>query len=162
MAVTKEQKTQVLKSLAEILKGAASIAFVNFHTLGAANTVALRKTLRERGVRYFVAKKTLIQKTLGESSITGTPVSLEGEIALAYSDEEMAPAREVWQFAKSHGNVPVLMGGIFDGQYRDASAMTAIATIPSREVLYGQLVQLIASPLSGLVIALSVIAKSKE
>lgn len=163
MAVSREKKKEILKTLKEALGSASSVAFVNFHGLSAADTVALRKKLREEGVRYTVAKKTLVKKALEDAPVSGELPALEGEMALAYGqDDPLAAPREAWQFATKHKESFALIGGIFEGAYCTKEKMITLASIPSREVLYGQLVYMVNWPIAGLVTALDAIAKSKE
>ncbi len=163
MAVSREKKKEILEKLKGALSSASSVVFVNFHGLSAADTVALRKQLREEGVRYTVAKKTLVKKALETTSVSGELPTLEGEVALAYgSDDPLAALREAWKFATKHKESFALVGGIFEGIYCTQEKMITLASIPSRELLYGKLVYMVNWPISGLVTALDAIARSKE
>ncbi len=53
------------------------------------------------------------------------------------------------------------MGGVFDGVYKNKEEMTVVAQIPGRETLYAQFVNLINSPIQGLVIGLNAVAEKK-
>ncbi len=86
---------------------------------------------------------------------------LDGEIAVAYSADLTAPAREVWNFVKKFEDKASMVGGVFEGAYLDKAGITAIATIPPTPVLRGMFVNVINSPIQGLVIALSKIAEKK-
>lgn len=161
MALTKTQKQEVVADLTEGLKDAKTIVFVNFKGLTVAESDSLRSTLRQSGVSFRVAKKTLLARVLGEKSIAGEMPALEGEIAIAWSsDDILAPAREVFNFGKGK-QTPTIAGGVFEGAYLDQAAMLAIATIPSRETLIAQFVNLINSPIQRFVIALNQIAEQK-
>lgn len=163
MAVSREKKKEILETLGAIVRKASSVVFVNFHGLHAADTVALRKHLREQGVEYTVAKKTLIKKALAESAPSGELPMLGGEIALAYSVEDpLVAPRESLLFAKKHKDSFAIVGGVFEGAYCNAEKMTVLASIPSREVLYGQVAYMVNWPITGLVVALDAIAQSKE
>jgi len=74
----------------------------------------------------------------------------------------LSPARGVFEFQKKHKDQVSIIGGVFEGKYMNQSEMTEIATIPPRQVLLGQFVNLINSPIQGLVIALDGIADKKE
>ncbi|MCH7530047.1 50S ribosomal protein L10 [Patescibacteria group bacterium] len=165
MALTKEKKIEIVGKLKDIFKKSPSVVFVNFHGLSVADTGAMRSTFREQGVGYFVTKKTLIHRVLLDSGVKGNLPVLDGELALVYlsgSDDNIAPARGVYEFVQKHKNNITILGGIFDGKYIDHVEMTSIATIPSLEVLYGQFVNIINSPIAGLVIALNGIAEAKN
>lgn len=162
MAITKQQKTEIVGAVSQILKDAKTVVFVKFNRLNVAATTLLRKKLRGEKVGYTVAKKTLLKRALSEENITGELPLLEGEIAIAYSTDELAPAREIYNFSRDYKDNVKIVGGIFEGKYMDANEMLSIATIPGMQVLRGQFVNLINSPLQGLVIALNAIAEKKQ
>lgn len=162
MAITRQKKEEVITKTKEAVQGADSVVFVNFHGLSVGDTTKLRKELKDQGVGYLVAKKTLVKRALGESNIEGDLPALDGELAIAYAADLIAPAREVYKFQKEHeGNIAIL-GGVFEGKFMDQSQMTAIASIPPTQVLYGQFVNLINSPIQRLAVALDQIAQKKE
>ena len=161
MAISKEKKIEIYKNLVARLKDAPSVVFVNFHGLGVSATTELRRKLRGDGVNYVVAKKTLVKRALDEIKPEGEIPSLDGELALAFSTDLTAPARGVYDFQKTHKDAMTILGGVFEGRFMDKVAMTEIAAIPSTQVLYGQFVNLINSPIQGLVIALDKIAEKK-
>jgi large subunit ribosomal protein L10 len=160
MALTKSQKTEVIKELEASLANAETMVFVNFKGLTVAEVNKLRKALREAGASYKVAKKTLLGRVLDSKNIEGTMPAMEGEIAVVYSTDALAPAREVFNFAKGK-ETPTIVGGVFAGEYADKARMLSIATIPSREVLLAQFVNLINSPIQRFAVVLSEIAKTK-
>ncbi len=162
MAISREKKKEILDGLTRLIKESVSLVFVNFHGLHSKDTALLRKGLREKGVSYTVAKKTLIKKALENSTNKGTLPDLDGEIGVAYGNDALSPARELWQFSKTRKDALRILGGIFEGSFRDAGSMVEIASIPGKEVLYGKLAFLIQSPLTGLVIALDQIAQKKD
>jgi large subunit ribosomal protein L10 len=85
MAITKAKKVEIVEKITDALKDAASVVFVHFKGLSVADTTAMRRTLRDQGVGYFVAKKTLIRRALAEKGYQGTIPDLPGEIALAWT-----------------------------------------------------------------------------
>ncbi len=159
MAITKQKKLEIVAGLNEKLRRAATVVFVNFHGLNVAEATALRRNLRAQNVDLTVAKKTLIRRALGTQAATGDLPDLPGEIALAASEDEMAPARGVYEFERERKETARIVGGIFEGRYLDAKAMTELAMIPSREILLGRLLWMLNSPLQRLAIVLGQIAK---
>jgi len=163
MAITREKKKDILDKLKGILEKSKSVVFVNFHGLSVKDTTSMREKLREEGVGYFVSKKTLAGLALKESKAKGHIPSLDGELAIAFSEgDETAPARKVYDFAKGFKNNLQILGGIFDGVFKNKEEMTEIAEIPSTLVLKGMFVNVINSPIQGLVIALNKIAEKKN
>jgi large subunit ribosomal protein L10 len=86
---------------------------------------------------------------------------LPGEVAIAYSKDEIASPREIYNFGKTHKGLLAILGGIFEGKFVDAGKMTEIATIPSREVLLSKIAFLLKSPIQKLAVAVNEVAKSK-
>jgi large subunit ribosomal protein L10 len=165
MAITKAKKQEISAKLDDVLGKAESVVFVNFHGLNVMDTTKLRSDLRAQGVGYMVAKKTLVKRSLVAKNSGGTMPELTGELAVAYSagaKDVIAPAREVFNFQKTHKDHIAILGGIFEGKYATADEMTAIASIPSIKVLLGQFVNVINSPIQGLAIALNAIAEKKQ
>ncbi|MCK5021674.1 MAG: 50S ribosomal protein L10 [Candidatus Pacebacteria bacterium] len=158
MAIIKEKKKGLLDKIKGILGDSKTIVFVNFKGLNVLDTTQLRNDLRNEGSLYTVTKKTLLKKSLEESSVKGELPELEGELAIAYSEDEIAPARGVYEFQKKHKDNISILGGIFEGEYVDKEKMLSIAQIPSLKGLQGQFVNVINSPIQGLVIALNEIA----
>jgi len=162
MAINKEKKIQIVDKLSDLIKQGKTIVFVNFHGLTVAGVNELRKNLRSKGISYYVAKKTLIKRAFAKSPFTGEFPVLDGEVAVAFSEDPIASAKEIYDFHKKNTEVIKIIGGVFENKYVDARLMLEIAKIPGREVLLGQLVNVINSPIQGLVIALDALAKKKE
>lgn len=163
MALTKEKKKEVVQSVKDAISQASSMVFVNFHGLKVENASEIRSQLRKEGVNYLVAKKTLARRAFADSDIQGDMPVLEGELGIAYTDgDETLPAREMYGFQKKLENVLTIVGGVFEGKFVDQATMTEIAQIPSFHTLQAQFVNVINSPIQGLVIALDAIAEQKD
>ena len=160
MSISKEKKKEILGSL-KTISASKSLAFVNFHGLTVANATELRRKLKDSGVSYLVAKKSLAKKALGESGIGGTLPELSGELGIAYGDDAIAPAREIFAFQKKFENRVSLLGGVFEGKFIGAEEAKALALIPPLQTLRAQFVNLINSPIQGFVMVLDGVAKSK-
>ena len=158
MAKTKEQKKESLAIIVKLIKEAkdiGSIALVKFGGLTVIEATKFRRKLRAEGVSYLVTKKTLANKALAESGVIGEIPVLGGQIGLAWGADQIAPARGVYEFQKQSEKKVELLGGIFEGRFMNREEMSEIAVIPPRQTLYAQLVNVINSPIQGLVIALS-------
>jgi len=121
----------------------------------------MRRALRAQNVSFKVAKKTLIKRALDTKGYEGTMPELVGELAMAASADLLDSAREVYEFEKKFKEKITIMGGVFDGVYKNRAEMLVIASIPGRDTLYAQFLQLISSPVSGFVRALDQIAEKK-
>ncbi len=161
MALTKAKKSELLADAGEITKKAKTIVFVKFDRLTVADNITLRRGVRSEGANYRVIKKTLLKKVLNEGGYQGSMPDMPGEIAVAWSDDLLAPARAVYEFSKTHKEQAEIVGGVFDGVYKSKAEMLSIATIPSRETLIAQFVNLINSPIQRFAVVVSEIAKTK-
>jgi large subunit ribosomal protein L10 len=163
MAISKNKKSEILAKLTDALKEATSVAFVGFSKLTVKDASEVRKQLKAAGVKYYVAKKTLIRKALEAKGYTGEIPELPGEVAVAWTSEDVtAPARGVHEFSKKLKGALSLLGGVFEGAFADAKQMLAIATIPPVPVLRGMFANIINSPRQRFAIALGEVAKLKN
>lgn len=161
MAITKAKKEEILSKLTDIKDKADSIVFVHFSGLPVQDSTTMRSDLRKAGVGFLVAKKTLMKRAF-DGAFEGEMPVLDGEIAVAYSDDAIAPAQNIKEFAGKYKDQLSIVGGVFQGVYKTREEMTEIASIPSLQVLRGMFVNIINSPIQGLVIGLDAIAKKKE
>ncbi|KKU25859.1 50S ribosomal protein L10 [Candidatus Nomurabacteria bacterium RIFCSPLOWO2_02_FULL_42_17] len=174
MALKKEQKTNLIKEFSQLLKDSASVVFVTFKNIGVNDTNSLRRKLKDQSVGYRVVKKTLLGRALAELAPTGETPALTGEVALAYlpparaggaqagGHDSLAPAREIQGLIKEHKDKLSILGGIFEGVFKNSTEMIELALIPSREVLLSRLLYLFNSPMQRLAIAISEVAKTKN
>jgi len=162
MAITRAKKTEIVDKLKNAFEGAKSLVFVNFKGLTVGNTTDLRRSLKGENVSYTVAKKTLANRVLDDKKFEGDKPTLEGELALAWGEDLVAPARGVYNFVKKFPENLKILGGVFEGKYMTADAMIEIAKIPGLEILRGKFVNIINSPIQRVAVALSEIAKKKS
>ncbi len=160
MAITKAKKQDILARLTEVKDNSESIVFVHYKGMTVSDTTAMRKVLREKGVGLFVAKKTLMGRAF-DGAFTGEMPKLDGEIAVAYSADPMAPAQGIKEFSTKFKDKITIEGGVFQGVYKDKAEMIEIASIPSLDVLRGMFAQLINSPRQRFAVVLSKVAETK-
>ncbi len=165
MAISKDKKSAILAKLTDAFKEASSIVFVGFSKLTVKDASRLRTELSQAGVRYYVAKKTLIRLALKQHGYEGEVPELPGEVAVAWTAKETdstAPSRGVHEFGKKMKGAVALLGGVFEGVFADAQKVIGIATIPPMPILRGMFVNIINSPIQGFVMALDQISKKKQ
>ena len=156
----KSKKEEMIKDLEATIKGSESLVFVNFHGLKVSDETMLRRDLRKQGVGYKVSRKTLLARAL-KGKAEGEIPELAGEVAIAYSKDQISSPREIYNFQKTHKGILNILGGIFEGKFMVAEKMKEIAMIPSREVLLSKLVFLLKSPMQRLVLAVNEVGKKK-
>lgn len=156
----KSKKEEIIKNIEKVIKDSKSVVFVNFHGLKVHDETNLRRELRNQDVGYKISRKTLLNRALKGKAIGEVP-ELSGEVAIAYSKDEMASSREIYNFAKMHKSPLAILGGIFNGKFIDSVSMLEIATIPSREILLSKIAFLLKSPMRRLALAVNEVAKGK-
>lgn len=169
MAQTKQQKVEIVSKLETAFKNAATSVLIHFKGVNIGEETMMRRELRQAGVTYTVAKKTLIKRALESLGHTTENVPMEGEVALAYggNDDATAPARLIHEFGKKYQTADKkpklhILGGIFEGKLVDQAMMREIATIPSMTGLRGMFANVINSPIQRFAIALGEVAKTKN
>ncbi len=162
MAITQKKKEEIVEKVGDIAAKSKTIVFANFKGLNVSAQNEMRKTLRAQHVGYTVAKKSLLRRALGSAGFTGEAPVLEGEIAIAYGADELAPARELAAFVKKFPGMLSFVGGVFGGAYVDKGKIISIATIPGLEVLRAQFAQILNSPLQRFAVVLSEQAKKAD
>ncbi|MEK7635143.1 MAG: 50S ribosomal protein L10 [Patescibacteria group bacterium] len=162
MAITKEKKKEIIADLEKVLAKSKSVVFVQFNKLLVKDVSVIRRSLKEEGVGYVVAKKSLFKRVLAASGIKGTAPNLEGELAVTYGEDTLAPSRSIYEFQKKLDGKVSIMGGIFDGEYKSKEEMVSIASIPSLDVLRGMFVNILNSPIQRFAVALGQISEKKS
>lgn len=161
MAITKNKKEEIVANLEDKIKNSKTTVFVNFKKLLVKDASEIRRGLKTENVGYFVAKKSLLKKVLEKSGIKGNLPSLDGEIAIVFGNDLIAPAKNIFGFQKKFDGKVSILGGVFDGEYKSKEEMLGIASIPSLQVLRGMFVNVINSPIQRFAIALGQIAEKK-
>ena len=151
------QKQQVVADLAEQIKNSVAGVVVNYQGITVENDTAMRKALREAGVKYVVMKNTMTGRACDMVGYGDMKQYLEGMTALAISSTDpIAPAKILKEYADKVESFEI-KAGFIDGGVIDAASVNDLANIPGREVLIGRLLGSIQSPLYGLAFGLQAI-----
>lgn len=152
--MNKQNKTDLITKLSPKLKKATSIVFVNYAGLSVGLQQRLKEQLKAIGSDMTVVKNTLIKlagKEAGLSDDVLTDEVLSGQTALIMTDgDAVAPIQVLGKFVKEN-QVPQFKVGVIEGAFQNKEALLKISTLPTKEVLYSQVVGSIMSPMYGLV-----------
>jgi len=152
--VNREEKVRVIESLTAKLR-AGSAVLVDYQGMDVARSTALRRRSRESGVDFVVAKNTLTRRAADEAGVEGLSEFLVGPTALAFSEDPVASAKLMAEFADQVESF-ALKGGLLEGgRVLDETEVVALSKLPGREQLLAQIVGGISSPLAGLVTVLN-------
>ena len=153
--MNREQKAAVIEEIAADIDRSAAIFAVDYRGITVAQAAELRGKLRDADATLRVVKNTLTLRAADKSGREALKALLEGPTALTFvSGDAATAAKAVADFSKATELLP-FKGGMMDGLALDAEQIGAIAKLPSRDILNAQLVNIVASPLTGLVTSLS-------
>ena len=154
-------KKEQVAQLEDKIKRAAGIVIIDYRGITVEEDTNLRSALRAANVEYKVIKNRLILRAFKNSGYDGLDKVFEGPTAVAFSyDDATAPARIISENIKKLNKLS-MKGGVVENQVMDAAGINKIATIPSKNVLLGQLLGLLTSPMRSLAVALNEVAKKQ-
>ena len=155
--VLEAKKAQVAEII-EALKGATTGVLVDYRGLTVEEDTKLRNDLRAAGVKYFVVKNTLLRLAAKETGLDELDSILHGPTALAISEDAVAPAKVIADFAKENEKFEI-KSGFMDGKVLSLDEITKLAKTPNKETLIAKMMGSLNSPISGLARLLSTIAE---
>lgn len=151
---TKNEKQKIVNELVDKFNRQKIAIFTDFQGISVTESNILRKSLKKDGAEYSVAKKTLFDRALKEAGLNLTTKKLHGEIGVAFGyGDQVAPAKTLIKFTKSHDTFKVLTG-IMMGRALHTNEIITLAKLPPREVLIAQMVGVMQAPIRGLITAL--------
>jgi large subunit ribosomal protein L10 len=156
--VNKEQKTALVEEVASQIQESEAIFAVDYRGISVPQAAELREKLGEAGARFRVVKNTLTLRAAEQAGAEDLKELLEGPTAFAFvaaEDGDIAlAAKALAQFRRQH-DVLDFKGGRMGGEPLSIETIQTLARLPARDVLHGQLVGVVASPITGLVRGLS-------
>ncbi|HEY6771040.1 MAG TPA: 50S ribosomal protein L10 [Solirubrobacterales bacterium] len=147
----REQKTAVVKELAEQLKDAQAIFAVDYRGISVPQAAELRSGLLDADARFRIVKNRLTLRAADEAGTESLKEHLEGPTALAFVKGDAAQAAKTIFRLGSEWELLTYKGGLMDGEVLDEDSFKAIARLPGRDQLNAQFAGIVASPLTGLV-----------
>ena len=153
--MNRDQKAAVVEQIAADISAAEAIFAIDYRGITVAQADALRGRLRDANANFRVVKNSLTERAADQAGADALKPLLEGPTALTFvRGAAAAAAKAIADFARST-QLLAFKGGMMDGVPLSSAEITSISRLPSRDVLYGQLVGLIASPIAGLARTLS-------
>lgn len=149
-----EQKETEVRELSEAIGASKSIYLADFSGMNVDMVSRMRRKLREAKVDYRVAKNTLAKRALHEHGVSELDPYLEGPTGFAFGQDETAAAKVFAEFAKEFEK-PAVKAAYIGGSLYGPDGIRTLAQLPPREVLLGQFIGLLRSPLQGVVGVLS-------
>jgi large subunit ribosomal protein L10 len=153
--MNRDQKAAVIKEIAVQIQESEAVFAVDYRGITVVQAAELRGKLREADATLRVVKNTLTERAADNAGAAGLKPLLVGPTALTFARGDAASAaKAVADYARATNLLP-FKGGVMGGHPLAAEQVVAIARLPSRDVLNAQFVNIVASPLTGLVTSLS-------
>ena len=152
--MNKEQKAERVAQIAAAIRESEAVFAVDYRGISVPQAAELRTKLIEAGARFSVVKNTLTERAVDDVGADTLKEYLEGPTAFTFvpvegGDVAMA-AKALSQFRRAN-EVLEFKGGIMNGEPLSIEQIESIAKLPAVDVLHGQMVGVLASPITGLV-----------
>lgn len=158
MAISKDKKQALVRELADLFAHAKGTAVAKYQGISVADLQMLRKAAREAGVTIKVVKNRLVRVAMSENDTykDADTSALLGQLLYAFSDDdEVAPAKVLDTFAKTHPALELIAGFSGEGLVQNTADVTALAGLPSKHQLIAEVVAQLLSPVHDTTNALS-------
>src|SRR5579875_1960965 len=148
--MNRDEKAAVVEEIAEQFGTSEAVFAVDYRGISVAQAADLRARLRDADARFRVVKNSLSERAADQAGLESIKPMLVGPTALTFVRGDAAAAAKALSDAAREMQLLDFKGGLLGGSVLSADDVRSIARLPSREVLYGQLVGTIAAPLTGL------------
>ena len=152
--MNRDQKAAVIDEVTTQLRDAEAVYAVDYRGTSVTQAAELRTRLRESDTRFRIVKNTLTERAADNAGAEALKPFLQGPTALVFVKGDAASAAKALADFRRASGLLEFKGGWMNGDTLSAEQIDAIAKLPSREVLYGRLVGMVASPLTGLASAM--------
>jgi large subunit ribosomal protein L10 len=148
--MNREQKAAAIAEIVDNIKQSDAVFAVDFRGISVPQAADVRTRLREADASFRVVKNTLTERAADEAGADALKPFLDGPTALTFVRGDAAMAAKAIATFNRETQLLTFKGGLLDGDALDAEQIVAISRLPARDVLYGQLVGMVASPITGL------------
>ena len=149
-------KSSIVKDMVDRFQKSKGIYITNYQGIDVRTVTLLRKSFRDNGVDYVVTKNTLTKIAAKEAGYEGIIDNLlSGQVAIAYSEDPVMPAKIIKEFKKENEELIDVLGLIFDGELYPAEKYKDFASLPSKDELLATLSTILKEPTTKFVIALN-------
>ena len=139
------QKAVSIETLKGVFADAGAVVVTHYMGLTVAEMTDLRGRLRVEGAKLKVVKNTLVHKALDGRTGEAGDALFKGPVAIAYGPDPVSAAKVSTQYAKDNEKFSVI-GAVMGDEVLDASAVSALATLPSLDQLRARIIGLVQAP----------------
>jgi large subunit ribosomal protein L10 len=152
--LNRDQKAAVIEEVAGQIQEADAVFAVDYRGISVPQAAELRTRLRDADASFRIVKNTLTERAADQAGAAGLKELLQGPTAMTFVKGDAAAAAKALRDFRRTTQLLEFKGGWMNGAALTPDEIDAIAQLPSREVLYGRLVGMVASPLTGLASAM--------
>ena len=161
MSLNIETKKAAVEEISAGIANAQTMVIAEYRGISVASMTELRANARKESVYLPVLKNTLARRAVEGTSFAGLADQMVGPLVYAASEDAVAAAKVLHQFAKKDDKI-VIKAGSYNGEVLNVAQVGELASIPSREELLSKLLFVMQSPVSGFARALAALAEKKE
>jgi large subunit ribosomal protein L10 len=158
MALTKQEKNDVVKDVADMLTSAKMTVIAKYQGTTVKQIQQLRRDARDNGTKVQVVKNRLVIKALqADDTLKSVDTSaLNGMLLYAFnSEDEVAPAKALADFAKLNPTIEFVGAITPEGKFASAEEVKALAALPGKNELIAQVIATLNSPVNDVMSGLS-------
>ena len=152
--MNRDQKAAVIEEVAGQIQEAEAVFAVDYRGISVPQAAELRTKLRDADASFRIVKNTLTERAADQAGAEGLKELLEGPTAMTFVRGDAAAAAKALRDFRRATQLLEFKGGWMNGAALSPEEIDSIAQLPSRDVLYGRLVGMVASPLTGLASAM--------
>lgn len=160
MGLNLQEKQAVVAEVSAQVAQAQTIVLAEYRGIEVGDITKLRANARKSGVYFRVVKNTLARRAVQGTPFEALAEKMVGPLVYGISADPVAAAKVVYDFARTNDKL-VITAGAYNGKMLDKAGVSALATVPSKEVLLAQLLGVLQSPISGLARVLVAVAEKK-
>jgi len=148
--LNREQKAAAVAEIADQIRESEAVFAVDYRGISVTQAAELRTKLRDADASFRIVKNTLTERAADAADAASLKELLTGPTALTFVRGDVAVAAKALADGQKATELLAFKGGVMNGEALEPAQITALSKLPSREVLYGQLVGIVASPITGL------------
>jgi large subunit ribosomal protein L10 len=160
LSLNLQEKQAVVAEVSAQVATAQTIVLAEYRGIQVADVTKLRANARNSGVYLHVLKNTLARRAVQGTPFEALADKMVGPLVYSISADAVAAAKVVNEFAKGNDKL-VIKGGAYNGKVLDAAGVSALASVPSKEVLLAQLLGVMKSPITRTAVVLKAVADQK-
>jgi large subunit ribosomal protein L10 len=150
--VLRKDKEQVVADLVERLRSSETLILADYRGLSVGELDEVRTKLLEHGARFSVVKNTLTKRAAEEAGLETLTELLDGPTAIAFVGEgDMVAVAKTLNETARRTKILEIKGGILQGAPMEAAQVAELASLPSADVLKGQVLGAIVGPWNAIV-----------